>query len=77
MRVKGNFIRDPNELCVQKYSCNVQESIVKLIDKSKFYSVMADETTDESTKITVLDPPPFTGLCTPLRWTPFLDQYIF
>lgn len=30
-----------NEIC---------ESVVKQIEKSKFYSVMADETTDESTK---------------------------
>ena len=28
----------------------IRESVVKQIEKSKFYSVMADETTDKSTK---------------------------
>lgn len=28
----------------------IRESVVKQIEKSKFYSVLADETTDESTK---------------------------
>ena len=38
---------------VEKYSSNVviHKSIVKLIDKSNFYSVIADDTTDDTFEV--------------------------